>query len=107
MIAKVVAQLPNKISVSGHTDSVPFRSATGYSNWELSADRANAARRLLQESGLGPDRVAEVQGLAATDPLLPDEPKSPRNRRISIVLLRESGHFKEPEAGPLPPSYGE
>ncbi len=107
MIAKVVTQLPNKISVSGHTDSVPFRSASGYSNWELSADRANAARRLLLESGLDTDRIAGVQGLAATDPLLPDDPTSPRNRRVSIVLLRESKHFTEPEVGPLPPSYGE
>lgn len=107
MIAKVVAQLPNKISVSGHTDSTPYRTANGYSNWELSADRANAARRLLLDSDLSDDRISQVQGRADTDHLFPDEPNSPRNRRISIVLLRQSNHLTEPKVGPLPPSYGE
>lgn len=90
LVSRVVNQLSNKISISGHTDSRGYRSAEGYTNWELSSDRANAARRLLIESGLGSQRIALVQGRADTDPLLPDEPESEQNRRISIVLLREN-----------------
>ncbi len=90
LVTEVIKQLPNRLSISGHTDAVPYSSANGYTNWELSAERANAARRLLIESGLSPDRLALVQGLADTDPLLPDDPNSARNRRISFVLLREN-----------------
>lgn len=90
LVSQVVTKLSNKISISGHTDSRPYQTADGYSNWELSSDRANAARRLLIDSGLGAERIALVQGRAATDPLLPDDPQSERNRRISIVLLREN-----------------
>ncbi|MBO6782317.1 MAG: OmpA family protein [Alphaproteobacteria bacterium] len=90
LVTRAVEQLPHKISISGYTDSRPYRSQDGYTNWELSSDRANAARRLLIESGLGADRIALVQGRADTDPLLPEEPESERNRRISIVLLREN-----------------
>jgi chemotaxis protein MotB len=89
LVAQVVARMPNKISISGHTDSTPYQSDNGYSNWELSADRANAARRELLAAGLSPDRIANVVGKADTDPLLPDDPSSPRNRRLSIVLLHE------------------
>jgi chemotaxis protein MotB len=89
LVAQVVARMPNKISISGHTDSTPFQSDNGYSNWELSADRANASRRELLAAGLAPDRIANVVGKADTDPLLPDDPSSPRNRRLSIVLLHE------------------
>ena len=89
-VAQAVARLPNRISVSGHTDARPYRTDDGYSNWELSADRANAARRLLTDSGLSGQRIALVQGRADTEPLIPDDPLSARNRRISIVLLREN-----------------
>ncbi|MFZ5790655.1 MAG: flagellar motor protein MotB [Pseudomonadota bacterium] len=89
LVAQVVARMPNKISISGHTDATPYQSDNGYSNWELSADRANASRRELIAAGLSPDRIATVVGKADTDPLLPDDPTSPRNRRISIVLLHE------------------
>ena len=90
LVTTVVAKLPIRISVSGHTDNLAYRAANGYTNWELSADRANAARRLLINKGLAPGRVALVQGRAETEPLLPEEPGSPRNRRISIVLLRDA-----------------
>ena len=90
LVTRVVDQLPNKISISGHTDAVPYRSQEGYTNWELSSDRANLARRLLIEEDLSSSRIALVQGRADTDPLLPDDPKSERNRRISIVLLRQN-----------------
>ena len=90
LVSRVVNQLSNKISIGGHTDSRGYRSAEGCTNWELSSDRANAARQLLIESGLGSGRIALVQGRADTDPLLPNEPESEQNRRISIVLLREN-----------------
>jgi chemotaxis protein MotB len=95
-IAEVTARLPNRISITGHTDAMPFRTAGGYGNWELSADRANASRRVLTEAGLGPERVAEVSGKAETEPLVREDPFQPSNRRISIVLLREAGMTATP-----------
>jgi chemotaxis protein MotB len=90
-IAQVIEKLPNRISISGHTDAQPFRGAkAGHRNWELSSDRALASRRELINGGFKSDRVLKVEGKAETDPLLKDDPKSPRNRRISIVLLREA-----------------
>lgn len=90
LVTRAVGQMSNKISISGYTDSRAYRSQDGYTNWELSSDRANSARRLLIDSGLDAKRIALVQGRADTDPLLPDDPESERNRRISIVLLREN-----------------
>ncbi|HZS84139.1 MAG TPA: flagellar motor protein MotB [Stellaceae bacterium] len=90
LVARVVQKLPNKISVTGHTDSTPFARAGNYGNWELSSDRANASRRALIAAGVPADRITKVVGAADRDPLLPDDPASPRNRRISIVLLREA-----------------
>jgi chemotaxis protein MotB len=88
-IARVVDQLPNRVTIAGHTDSGPAPSA-GYTNWELSADRSNATRRFLESSNLDPDRVYQVSGKAGSEPLYPDDPYMPGNRRISIVLLREA-----------------
>ena len=90
-IAEVVARVPNRISITGHTDATPYRSTNGYGNWELSADRANASRRALLRAGVSPARIAYVTGKADTEPLIKEDPKLPANRRISIVLLRESG----------------
>ncbi|MEM8616626.1 MAG: OmpA family protein [Pseudomonadota bacterium] len=73
------------ISLEGHTDAHP-NETPGYSNWELSADRANSARRLLIEGGVRPDRIRAVTGLAATRPLITENPYLPANRRISITL---------------------
>jgi len=88
-VAKVIDQLPNRISISGHTDaSLP--SGPGYTNWDLSSDRANAARRLLEKQGIDSDRIYQVVGKASSEPLYPDDPEQPANRRISIVLLREA-----------------
>ncbi len=88
-VAKVITQLPNRISISGHTDTTaPTRS--GYSNWDLSADRANAARRILEKSGVDIDRIYEVAGKGDREPLYPDDADLPANRRISITLLREA-----------------
>ena len=90
LVANAIAQMPNRVSIKGHTDATPFSSGSGYSNWELSTDRANASRRALLEAGLDPQRIESVAGRASQEPLLPDDPTSPRNRRISIILLRES-----------------
>jgi chemotaxis protein MotB len=90
LVTQVVQRLPNRISVSGHTDATPFARAGSYGNWELSADRANASRRALIASGLPADRIAKVVGVADRDPMVADEPASPRNRRISMVLLHEA-----------------
>ena len=90
LVANAIKTLPNKLSLSGHTDSVPYQTVTGYTNWELSADRANASRKALIEAGIQPDRVAQVVGKADKDHLFPKEPNSPQNRRISIVLQREA-----------------
>ncbi len=90
LVAQAVSQLPNKLSIAGHTDSVPYAEGAKYDNWELSADRANASRRALIESGIHTSRIATVVGKADTDHLFPEEPTSSSNRRISIVLLREA-----------------
>jgi chemotaxis protein MotB len=89
-VAKVVTKLPNRIAVSGHTDSTPYSASSSYTNWELSTDRAQASRRMLVEDGLPAERIQRVMGKADREPLIPNDPASPRNRRISIVLLRES-----------------
>lgn len=88
-IAKSIEKLPNSLSISGHTDSSSFNGGD-YTNWELSSDRANASRRALLQAGLEPERIAKVAGRADTDPLIMDDPSNPGNRRISIILLRET-----------------
>jgi chemotaxis protein MotB len=75
------------VILEGHTDAAPFGSAGGaYGNWELSADRANAARRVLEDVGLNERRIVEVRGYAATKPRILNDPLSAANRRISILL---------------------
>lgn len=91
LVGQAVAGLPNAVAVSGHTDSRPYASRSGYGNWELSADRANAARRGLVAAGVAEGRFARVEGLADRLHLLPDAPEDPRNRRISITILRSPG----------------
>jgi len=90
LVTHVVMDLPNMISIRGHTDSLPYGPGAAYTNWELSADRANASRRFMLEHGLDYQRIENVMGKADREHLVPDEPDSPRNRRISIILLRES-----------------
>ncbi|GIL40493.1 flagellar motor protein MotB [Roseiterribacter gracilis] len=88
-IVQVVNQLNNKLSIRGHTDSRPFVSRAGYDNWNLSSDRALDTRLALLEGGLDPRRISNVTGLADGEPLVPD-PLDARNRRMSIILLREA-----------------
>ena len=87
-IGSVLAEVPNRLTLEGHTDSQPFSSGDrGYSNWELSADRSNASRRELVSGGLPEDRMLRVQGLAASQPFDRKDPQAPTNRRISIIVM--------------------
>lgn len=86
MLAGELGSLPNKISIEGHTDSKPYSSELSYGNWELSADRANAARKLMQERGLRHDQVSQVRGYADQRLRLPANPFDPSNRRISVIV---------------------
>ncbi len=89
MIAPVIAKLPNKLMISGHTDSTPYPAGATYNNWDLSSARANATRRVLVAANVPSARVEEVVGRADRDPLLPNDPTNARNRRITITLLRQ------------------
>lgn len=89
-IANKVGDLPNRIAISGHTDSIPYRSGATRTNWELSSERALTARRVMRNTGVTADRFSEIIGKAATEPLLPDRPERPENRRISILVIREA-----------------
>ncbi|MBM3558065.1 MAG: chemotaxis protein MotB, partial [Alphaproteobacteria bacterium] len=89
VIADVINNTTNRIQISGHTDARPFRTRDGYSNWELSSDRAHATRRALVDSGVGEPRIVQVVGRESKEPLKEDEPTHSSNRRISIVLLRD------------------
>jgi chemotaxis protein MotB len=86
-LAKELGGVPNKISIEGHTDSKPLlRHGGEYGNWELSVDRANSARRLMQENGLRSDQVTQVRGYADQHLRKPETPNDPSNRRISILV---------------------
>ena len=87
VIAENIKSLNNKIAIEGHTDALHY-STSGYTNWELSTERASAARKELEKDGLNPDRLVMVAGYASTQPLIKDNPNDPRNRRISIILLQ-------------------
>lgn len=86
-VGKVLAQTNKRISIAGHTDSSGYHSNAEYTNWELSADRANAARRLLLSGGVDSKKIAQVVGLSDTVPFDKENPYNPRNRRISIIVL--------------------
>lgn len=97
VVAQVIARMPNKVSISGHTDAVPYARGASYGNWELSSDRAHASRRELIRFGVDAERMSKVVGRAETEPLVSGDPKSARNRRIAITLLRQA---------PPPPKVG-
>jgi chemotaxis protein MotB len=78
--------MQNKLLIEGHTDAHPYGTANGYSNWELSVDRANSARKLMQGTGVKSDQVAEVRGYADQRLRKPEDPNSASNRRVSIVV---------------------
>jgi chemotaxis protein MotB len=93
-VASYLNSVPNRISLSGHTDDKPYTGARGYSNWDLSADRANAARRALQEGGLESRKVARVVGLASSVLFDRENPHNPINRRISIIVMTKSAEAR-------------
>lgn len=95
LVAEVIQQMPQEVAITGHTDSTPYLNDNGYSNWELSADRANAARRILIGFGVPEKRVSRVVGKAATDPLVANDPAAAANRRLSVVLLRSASSTEE------------
>jgi chemotaxis protein MotB len=89
VLAREIGAMPNTLVIEGHTDAKPFRAASataGYSNWELAVDRANAARRLLNASGLRPGQGVEVRGFADQRPFNDKDVNDPRNRRVSVVV---------------------
>jgi chemotaxis protein MotB len=86
LLSAQLGLLPNKISVEGHTDSTPYSSAAAYGNWELSADRANMARRLMQSSGVGANQIAQVRGFADQSLRKPLEPTDASNRRVTLIV---------------------
>jgi chemotaxis protein MotB len=88
VIADIIGAVRNGIVITGHTDSRPFVGAGTYGNWDLSADRANAARRVLAAGGVAAERFRRIEGRAALEPLIERDPNDPRNRRIAITLLR-------------------
>ncbi len=85
-LAQQLGKLPNHISIEGHTDAKPYNWDREYSNWELSADRANSARRLMQSAGLRDDQVSQVRGYADQKLRVPSNPLEPSNRRISLIV---------------------
>ncbi len=103
LVKDVIVKMPQKISISGYTDALKFGAGAAYTNWELSSDRANASRRVLTSRGLPEDRINRVEGRAATELLDIEDPASPRNRRLSIVLLRGTGVSSKAEEAREPP----
>lgn len=86
LLAAELAKLPNKLMIEGHTDSKPYSSTTGYSNWELSTDRANAARQLMVAKGIRADQISQVRGFADQSLRKPKEPEAFSNRRVSVIV---------------------
>ena len=86
LLATELGKLPNKLSIEGHTDSKPYAGMREYGNWELSTDRANAARRLMQQNGVRPDQVSQVRGYADQMLRNPKDNLDPSNRRISLIV---------------------
>jgi len=99
-LAQELGKLPNKISIEGHTDSKPYATTGSYSNWELSSDRANAARRLMQANGVGSGQVTQVRGFADQRLRKPDNPFDSSNRRISLVVQHVIKGGDEEDAKP-------
>ena len=85
-LAGELGKLPNSLLIEGHTDAKPFSNDDGYSNWELSADRANSARKLMRANGVRPEQVGQVRGFADRQLRHPDDPKGASNRRISVIV---------------------
>lgn len=85
-LSQELGKLPNKISIEGHTDSKPYSGGRNYDNWDLSSDRANEARKIMQSQGIQPDQVSQVRGFADQRLKVPQKPEDPSNRRISLIV---------------------
>jgi chemotaxis protein MotB len=101
LLAQELGKLPNKLALEGHTDSKPYAEGSNYGNWELSADRANAARRLMQHEGIRADQITQVRGFADQRLRKPKEPLDPSNRRISLIVqyLEKKPEIAVPKPG--------
>lgn len=86
LLSAQLKTLPNRLLIEGHTDAQPFSNDAGYTNWELSSDRANSARRLLREDGMGPNQISQVRGYADQQLRVISNPLDPSNRRISLIV---------------------
>jgi len=98
VLSQELGKMPNKVSIEGHTDSKPYSGNRGYDNYDLSSDRANEARRLMQSEGIRIDQVSQVRGFADQRLRLPQKPEDPSNRRISVIVqyLENSGSLDAP-----------
>ena len=100
----LLAEVPNRLTLEGHTDATPFPGGErGYSNWELSSDRANASRRELLVGGLPDSQVLRVQGLASSVLHVPADPRAPANRRISVLVMNREAEERALRGGLMPP----
>jgi chemotaxis protein MotB len=99
-LAQELSKLPNKLSIEGHTDSKPYATSGNYSNWELSSDRANAARRLMQANGIGASQITQVRGFADQRLRKIESPLDSSNRRISLIVQYIVKNPDEPDAKP-------
>ncbi len=99
-LAQELGKVPNKLSIEGHTDSTPYAPSAAYGNWELSSDRANAARRVMQANGIRTDQVTQVRGFADQRLRKPDSPLDPSNRRISLIVQYIVKNNDEEDAKP-------
>jgi len=88
-VSKTLAALPNKVAIRGHTDSVQFANTDDRNNWSLSAERAEETRKIIEKKGIPGNRFAKIEGVADTAPYNPNDPKDPRNRRISITVMNQ------------------
>ncbi|HEY3825530.1 MAG TPA: flagellar motor protein MotB [Bryobacteraceae bacterium] len=91
-LAEEIGKLPNRVMMEGHTDSRPFSGVGDYSNWELSSDRANAARRWMQENGMRADQVTQVRGFGDQSLRDPTHPRDGTNRRVTVVIMYQSNN---------------
>jgi chemotaxis protein MotB len=117
MLAGQLQGIPNKLLIEGHTDAKPYPDAHGYTNWELSADRANSARRIFQESGVPQEQIAQIRGFADQRLRNKADPLDPANRRISVLVQysegaaepppsEKAGTDARPASGTVPPKAG-
>lgn len=116
VLGGVLSKMPNRLALGGHTDVVPYRgakAATGYDNWQLSADRAQSLRRILNQEGVPERRIQRVAGFASSEPLLRDQPTHIKNRRLTVIVLRSKqgavAQFSQdgllaPQMGPATPN---